>query len=86
MVVGCQKKGKTSLLTKLAGRAAQQEDTSLSSSVRGRSRNRKTIINQFCWEYKRTSNVLEEIKNITYKVWDFGGQVGSMLRTLLGNI
>ena len=77
MLVGRERRGKTTLLKHLMERGQQTENRSLFSRRHDSSRTQLTTVGISLrdWVYKRTSNIIADIKTITYRTWDFAGQV-----------
>ena len=77
MVVGREKRGKTTLLKRLMERGQQTEDRSLFSRRHDSRRTQLTTVGISLrdWVYRRTGNLIADIRTITYRTWDFAGQV-----------
>lgn len=77
MVVGREGRGKTTLLERLMERGQQTENRSLFSRRHRSSRTQLTTVGISLrdWVYRRTSNAIADIRTITYRTWDFAGQV-----------
>ena len=77
MVVGREKRGKTTLLKRLMEHGQQTEDRSLFSRRHDSRRTQLTTVGISLrdWVYRRTGNAIEDIRTITYRTWDFAGQV-----------
>ena len=81
MVVGRESRGKTTLLRRLMERGQQTEDRSLFSRRHNSGHTQLTTVGISLrdWVYRRSSNVIADIRTITYRTWDFAGQVRKLL-------